>query len=88
MKVTVKPTLNPQLSEYFTELTGISQAEVDEEGVGLAEALRQFELFCAPPNPPALLTHPRFVSFPTPTPPQRRGTFFLWSFFPEVSWGV
>lgn len=36
-----KLTLDP----YFSELTGISQAEMDQNGVGLAEALSQFDRF-------------------------------------------
>lgn len=35
----VKPEINPELSEYFKALTKITQAEVDEEGVSLVEAM-------------------------------------------------
>lgn len=37
LKLTVKPRLNPVLSQYLIDLTGITQQEVDEEGVDLAE---------------------------------------------------
>jgi hypothetical protein len=46
LKLTVKPRLNPTLSEYFINLTGITQREVDEGGVTLPEALRRFKVFC------------------------------------------
>ena len=35
----VQPRINPQLSEYFTELTGITQAQLDAQGVSFAEGL-------------------------------------------------
>lgn len=35
----VKPRRNPVLSKYFSSLTGIQQADVDERGVELPEAL-------------------------------------------------
>ena len=46
LKLTVKPRLNPTLSQYLVDLTGITQQEVDEEGVTLGDALRQFYVFC------------------------------------------
>ncbi len=46
LKMTVKPRLNPTLSQYLIDLTGITQQEVDEDGVTLAEALRRFYVFC------------------------------------------
>ncbi|MFF4503711.1 exonuclease domain-containing protein [Streptomyces sp. NPDC001401] len=42
----VRPVTNPQLSPYFTELTGIDQEAVDREGVPAAEALGDFLGFC------------------------------------------
>ena len=42
--VTVKPVLNPRLSDFITQLTGITQAQVDE-GLGTAEALKSFDTF-------------------------------------------
>lgn len=45
-EILVKPVVNPVLSDYFTELTGISQEAVDQEGVPAAEALGEFLGFC------------------------------------------
>ena len=42
----VHPVVNPRLSAFFTELTGIDQARLDREGVPAAEALGQFLGFC------------------------------------------
>ncbi|GHJ32842.1 hypothetical protein TPA0910_72750 [Streptomyces hygroscopicus subsp. sporocinereus] len=42
----VRPVVNPRLSPYFTELTGIDQETVDREGVAPAEALSDFLAFC------------------------------------------
>ncbi|GAB2687768.1 exonuclease domain-containing protein [Aliiglaciecola aliphaticivorans] len=42
----IRPTINPQLSDYITNLTGIEQAMIDEMGVDFASALKQFHLFC------------------------------------------
>ncbi|MFF2851757.1 exonuclease domain-containing protein [Streptomyces sp. NPDC058001] len=42
----VRPLVNPELSPYFTELTGIEQETVDREGVAPAEALGDFLGFC------------------------------------------
>ncbi|MEV0280767.1 3'-5' exonuclease [Streptomyces sp. NPDC050610] len=42
----VTPTVNARLSPYFTELTGISQEIVDEEGVPAPQALGEFLGFC------------------------------------------
>lgn len=38
----VKPTINPTLSKYFIELTGITQQHVDERGAGFENALTAF----------------------------------------------
>ncbi len=38
----VKPVKNPQLSDYISELTGITQKEVDEKGLSFDEAVRKF----------------------------------------------
>ena len=35
----VKPRLNPTLSDYIVDLTGIAQGRIDREGVDIAEAL-------------------------------------------------
>lgn len=42
----VRPVMNPRLSPYFTELTGIDQDSVDREGLPPAEALGSFLSFC------------------------------------------
>lgn len=38
----VKPEINPELSIYFTDLTGITQADVAADGVSFAEAYESF----------------------------------------------
>ena len=40
--VFVKPKINPELSAFFTELTGITQEEVDKEGIDFKTAIEQF----------------------------------------------
>jgi len=47
----VRPKINPALSDYFIELTGIHQQKLDAEGVSLAQALAEFQDFagCAAP---------------------------------------
>ncbi|MEU9499784.1 3'-5' exonuclease [Streptomyces sp. NPDC048196] len=42
----VRPVVNPQLSPYFTELTGITQESVDQDRVPPAQALGEFLGFC------------------------------------------
>ncbi|RAJ59048.1 exonuclease [Streptomyces sp. Amel2xB2] len=42
----VRPVVNPELSPYFTDLTGIRQEEVDRDGLPPAEALGDFMKFC------------------------------------------
>ncbi|MGW2525226.1 exonuclease domain-containing protein [Streptomyces sp. NPDC001617] len=42
----VRPVVNPRLSAFFTELTGIGQERLDREGVPAAEALGEFLGFC------------------------------------------
>ena len=41
----VRPACNPQLSQLFVELTGITQSQVDVEGVTFATALHDFERY-------------------------------------------
>lgn len=41
----VRPTINPELSDYFMELTGITNAMVAQAGVALAAALETFAEF-------------------------------------------
>lgn len=43
--VIVKPVKNPQLSEFIIDLTGINQQVVDQKGVALNEALKEFAEF-------------------------------------------
>ena len=45
LDVYVKPLINPMLSDYFTELTGISQTTIDTLGTSFPEALGQFQSF-------------------------------------------
>ncbi|GAA3850500.1 3'-5' exonuclease [Streptomyces sedi] len=42
----VKPVVNPRLSPYFVELTGVRQEDVDREGRAPADALGAFFAFC------------------------------------------
>ncbi|WP_172381709.1 exonuclease domain-containing protein [Streptomyces sp. MNP-20] len=45
-EVLVRPVVNPRLSAFFTELTGIGQEEVDREGLAPARAIGDFLGFC------------------------------------------
>jgi inhibitor of KinA sporulation pathway (predicted exonuclease) len=47
LDILVKPRLSPTLSEYFIELTGITQADVETKGLPFEEALRCFAGFAA-----------------------------------------
>ena len=42
LMVFVRPAMNPKLSDYFKDLTGIAQNDIDEEGKSLEESLRKF----------------------------------------------
>lgn len=42
----VRPVANPELSAYFVDLTGISQADVDRDGLTPTEAISEFLGFC------------------------------------------
>ncbi len=44
--ILVKPNRNPVLSDYFINLTGITQEEVDRNGVSFPEALQRFHRWC------------------------------------------
>lgn len=46
LNLLVRPRLNSILSDYFIDLTGISQSDLDQNGVDIAEALARFEHFC------------------------------------------
>jgi inhibitor of KinA sporulation pathway (predicted exonuclease) len=41
-------TINPCLSDYFVNLTGITQQYVDVDGISLAESLARFTAFAEP----------------------------------------
>ena len=43
--VFVKPKINPKLSEFFIELTGIAQEMVDDKGIDFKDALEKFHRF-------------------------------------------
>lgn len=40
--VLVKPTLNSKLSDYFINLTGITQEQINQHGVDFAQALKMY----------------------------------------------
>jgi len=48
LSLLVRPRINPILSAYFTDLTGITQAAVDNDGIDIAPALDQLLRFAAP----------------------------------------
>lgn len=41
----IKPTINPILSKYFTNLTGITNTKIDKEWTNFKFAYKQFEIF-------------------------------------------
>ncbi len=43
----VKPQVVPKLSDFCTELTGITQEKVDKEGIPLENCIKEFEEFLA-----------------------------------------
>lgn len=43
----VRPIINPVLSDYFTELTGITNSALATEGRSLLDVLQDFSQFCA-----------------------------------------
>lgn len=45
LEILIRPRSNPLLSEYFTTLTGITQARVDAEGVDVAQGLADLQSF-------------------------------------------
>ena len=46
----IKPIINPELSGYFIDLTGIRQDDVDAHGITLAEALKGMTEFLGGPD--------------------------------------
>lgn len=47
LEIVVRPERNPVLSDYFTALTGIEQARLEDEGVALPSALSRLAKFAA-----------------------------------------
>lgn len=47
----VKPSVNPHVSDYFTNLTGITQEDIDQRGVDFFTALKNFEAFVGDDGP-------------------------------------
>jgi inhibitor of KinA sporulation pathway (predicted exonuclease) len=45
-KIYVKPTINPILSDYFIDLTGVTQDEVERSGATFPSALAQLKEWC------------------------------------------
>ena len=45
LNIFIKPKINPQLSDYIKELTGISQDKIDSEGINFEEGLKTFISF-------------------------------------------
>ncbi len=43
----VRPAVNPVLSQYFTDLTGITNVDVEARGALLTDVLDQFAAFCS-----------------------------------------
>ncbi len=41
-QVLIRPTINPTLSQYFIDLTGITQQQVDEQGLDVEKAIAHF----------------------------------------------
>jgi inhibitor of KinA sporulation pathway (predicted exonuclease) len=46
LNIFIKPKINPQLSDYFKDLTHITQETVDKEGWDLEAGLKIFSEFC------------------------------------------
>lgn len=47
LEILVSPRINPELSDYFVELTGITTVDVAQRGVGFPEAFGRFVAFVA-----------------------------------------
>ncbi len=46
LELVVRPTFNSTLSTFATQLTGMTQARIDTEGITFVEALEKFVSFC------------------------------------------
>jgi len=71
----VKPVKNPLLSDYFTKLTGISQEEVDRDGLSYEAALSRFgrwgrglPLFCWGDDVEVMEGNAKLLGIPFPFP--------------------
>jgi len=42
----VRPSINTQLSQYFIDLTGITQEKLDRDGIDTPAAIEQFKQWC------------------------------------------
>lgn len=49
-KIYIKPTYNPILSDYFKELTGITQLDIDNYGLSFDKGLNELYLFSTNKN--------------------------------------
>ena len=43
--VFTKPCINPELSDYFIDLTGIKQKDIEENGIAIEEGIKRFSDF-------------------------------------------
>ena len=41
-----QPLINPKVSEFFSDLTGITQMQIDAEGIPAEQVLENFKTFC------------------------------------------
>ena len=48
LDVLVTPRINPDLSDYFIQLTGITQERLDGDGIGFPDALKALQAFLGP----------------------------------------
>ena len=48
MDVLVTPSINPDLSDYFIQLNGITQERLNGDGIGFADALNARRAFLYP----------------------------------------
>lgn len=55
----VRPTVNPHLSPYITDLTGISQCDVDDKGLSFTDALAGFLAFIENSSSSQLISYGR-----------------------------
>ena len=48
LDVLVTPSINPDLSDYFIQLNGITQERLNGDGIGFADALKALRAFLGP----------------------------------------